>query len=258
MIKAICQLTMIHSKKADSDNAADLRVIGVGLPRTGTTSLQAALEILGFGPCHHMAELIDKPDQSKQFIRAYDKDKVDFHALLKGYGSAVGAPAADFYKEIREVYPQAKLVLTVRDSAEKWFESFDSTIRLVSADKTFYYLIYLAEVVRLQILVCQKGWQKWTSEYGRIGPWFYDQYNARVINENKEGEVLVFNVKEGWAPLCKFLGVDIPQNIPFPKLNETQHLQRQIILGTIVGSFLWAFVGIGIAIAFYFLIRLTM
>jgi len=249
---------MIQSKKLDTVNAPSIGVIGVGLPRTGTTSFQAALEILGFGPCHHMAELIDKPDQSVQFSRAYDGYKVDFRTLLKGYGSTVGAPTADFYKEIREVYPHAKLVLTVRDSGEKWFESFESTLAPVSVGKSFYYIMYLAKVVRLQCLVCQKSYERWTSEFGRIGPWFHDQYNARVINENKEGEVLVFNVKQGWAPLCKFLGVDIPQDVPFPKLNDAQHLQRQIIFGKVVGSFLWTFVGLFVAVAFYFLIRLIM
>jgi hypothetical protein len=249
---------MVQSKKADSDNAANLRVIGVGLPRTGTSSFQAALEILGFGPSHHMAELIDKPDQSIQFIRAYDGYKVDFRTLLKGYGSTVGAPTADFYKEIREAYPRAKIVLTVRDSSEKWFESFDNTIRLVSADKSFYYITYLVKVVRLQCLVSHKSYKRWTSEFGRIGPSFHDEYNARLIKENKEGELLVFNVKQGWAPLCKFLGVDIPKDIPFPKLNEAQHLQRQIIFGKIVGWFLWTLVGLVVAVAFYFLIRFTM
>jgi hypothetical protein len=205
-----------------------------------------------------MAELIDKPDQSRIFIRAYDGYKVDFRALMKGYGSAVGPPTSDFYKEIREAYPQVKLVLTVRDSGEKWFKSFDSTIRVVSANRSYYYIIYLAEVVRLQIMVCRKAWIKWTSEFGQIGPWFHDQYNARVINENKKGEILVFNCKEGWAPLCKFLGVDVPEGIPFPNINEARHLQRQILLGKMVGSCSWILLGLVVAVAFYIVIRLIM
>jgi hypothetical protein len=258
MLKTLCQMTMIQSRKTDSENADYLRVIGVGLPRSGTSSLQAALELLGFGPCHHMSELIDKPDQSVQFLRAYDGHKVDFHTLMKGYGSAVGSPVADFYKEIRQAYPQAKLVLTVRDSSEKWLESFDTTLRIVFLSKIFYCIVYLMKIVRLSCLVARKSGEKWTYEIGQIGPQFHDQYNARIINENKAGEVLVYNVKEGWPPLCKFLGVDIPQNIPFPNLNEAQHIKRQIKLAKIVGFSFWVFFGFMVAVAIFFLSRFTM
>ncbi|CAF1460229.1 unnamed protein product [Rotaria sp. Silwood1] len=119
MAKAIFQRRLVHSRKSDCDNADYLRVIGAGLGRTGTSSLKAALELLGFGPCHHMSELFDKPDRSLQFIRAFDGDKVDFHELMKGYGSTVDSPTSDFYKEIHKAYPKAKIVLTLRDSDEK-------------------------------------------------------------------------------------------------------------------------------------------
>jgi hypothetical protein len=80
------------SRKPWGDNnsekgANELRVIGAGLPRTGTTSLKVALEILGFGPCHHMSEIMQKPNRALEFIRAYDGEKIDFHKLMEGYGS---------------------------------------------------------------------------------------------------------------------------------------------------------------------------
>ncbi|CAF3698029.1 unnamed protein product [Rotaria sp. Silwood1] len=130
-------------KLFDCDNADYLRVIGAGLGRTDTSSLKAALELLGFGPCHHMSELFDKPDRSLQFIRAFDGDKVDFHELMKGYGSTVDSPTSDFYKEIHKAYPKAKIVLTVRDSGEKWFESFQNTVGPVSVDNYYYFAVYL-------------------------------------------------------------------------------------------------------------------
>ncbi|CAF1452463.1 unnamed protein product, partial [Rotaria sordida] len=103
----------------DTDHADYLRVIGAGLPRTGTSSLKAALEQLGFGPCHHMAELFFKPERRILFSRALDGHKVDFYEIMKGYGSTVDAPTQSFYKEIHKAYPKAKIILTVRDSGEK-------------------------------------------------------------------------------------------------------------------------------------------
>jgi hypothetical protein len=245
-------------KKDDSDNADYLRVIGVGLPRTGTSSLKVALEILGFGPCHHMCELFDKPDRSAQFIRAYNGHKVDFFELMKGYGSTVDAPVTDFYKEIHQAYPNAKIVLTVRDNGEKWFESFENSIRPYFADDAYYLAIYLIEFLRLQCVVTRLLWKKWTNKFGRVGPWLHDQHNAQVINENKEGEVLVFNVKEGWPPLCKFLGVDIPKDIQFPRVNDTNDIKRLLTVGKTMGWFYWALMGAVTVAVVYFIIRLAM
>src|ERR1700679_2922839 len=102
MLKTYFQQLLVQSRKSDSDNADSMRVIGVGLPRTGTTSLKAALEILGFGPCHHMVELFKLPNRTVEFIRAYDGENVDFHELMKGYGSTLDVPTVDFYKEIHQ------------------------------------------------------------------------------------------------------------------------------------------------------------
>ncbi|CAF1376380.1 unnamed protein product, partial [Adineta ricciae] len=85
-----------------------LYVIGVGLPRTGTSSLKAALEILGFGPCHHMSHLFYDPQRSLQFLRAFQGHEIDFKELMKGYGSTVDAPTEEFYEKIHQVYPKAK------------------------------------------------------------------------------------------------------------------------------------------------------
>ena len=245
-----------HSRKAESDNASSLRVIGAGLPRTGTSSLKAALEILGFGPCHHMSELMDKPERGVIFARALDGHKVDFYTLMKGYGSTVDVPTAEFYKEIRQAYPEAKIVLTVRDDGKKWFESLEHTIRPYFADDLTYFAIYPISFIRSQFVVARKIWRKWTAEYGGVGPWVHEQHNIRVINENKEGEILVFNVKEGWPPLCKFLGVDVPERIPFPNVNDTKTAKRILVLSTTIGSCFWTIAIALIAIVVYLFIGL--
>jgi hypothetical protein len=113
----------MQSKKSDYKDANYLQIIGAGLPRTGTSSLKAALELLGFGPCHHMTHLLDESERAIQFIRAFDGYQVDFSELMKGYGSTLDAPTVAFYKEIHRTYPKAKVILTVRDSGKNWFES---------------------------------------------------------------------------------------------------------------------------------------
>jgi hypothetical protein len=258
MAQALFQRSLHRSKKNNFENADDLCVIGAGLPRTGTSSLKAALEILGFGPCHHMTELVDKPDRTVQFIRALDGYKVDFYTLMKGYGSTTDSPTTEFYKEIHLAYPKAKIILTVRDSGIKWFESWNNTVAPAFIDNSYYFTICLLRFLRLQTLMCRKIAQKWTTEFGQIGPQLHDQYNARVINENKGGDILVFNVKEGWPPLCKFLGVDIPQNTRFPNVNDTEEFQRALAFARKIGWCAWGVVAIMIATAVYFIFRLAM
>jgi len=232
-----------ENKKNNSENNVDLRVIGAGLPRTGTASLKAALEILGFGPCHHMEEMFKKPNRTLEFSRAYDGEKVDFHELMKGYGSTVDTPAADFYKEIHQAYPQAKIILTVRDSNEKWFESFQNTIGPVGKSNFYYFCVYPIRFLRLQCKLGRQGLAKCMREYGEIGLSTYDKYNKRVISENNEGEILIFNVKEGWAPLCKFLEVDIPEGTPFPNVNDTNEFNRKITFAKAIGLCVWTTMG---------------
>ena len=233
-----------HNRKRPIPDHDSLSVIGVGLPRTGTASLKAALELLGFGPCHHMYELFDHPEQTVQFLRAYNGEYVDFRALLKGYRSAVDVPSIDFYKEIHRAYPAAKLVLTVRDSGDKWFESFSNTIRPVFANNGHYLTIYLIRYLRLQCTICRTIWKRWTLQYGQIGPSVHDQYNARLLSENPKGSVLVFNVKDGWSPLCEFLGVAVPLDVPFPNINDTKYCQGFIRKGKMKGALAWLAVSV--------------
>jgi hypothetical protein len=257
MAKSLFQRSLTQNRKDDSSNADDLRVIGAGLGRTGTSSLKAALEILGFGPCHHMSELFDKPDRSIQFARALDGEKIDFHALMKGYGSTVDSPTTEVYKEIHRAYPKAKIILTVRDNSEKWFESVENTFEIIMSDNMYYFSVFLIRFLRLQCVVARKIRGKWKAEFGRVGPWIHDQHNARVISENNNTDLLVFNIKEGWAPLCKFLGVDIPSDVPFPHVNDTESTKHAVTLAKRMGWCAWAFLVLIVAVATYFLLQLT-
>ncbi|CAF1120975.1 unnamed protein product [Rotaria sordida] len=223
-----CEQSKIHRRKTTSNNTDYLRVIGVGLPRTGTSSLKNALEILGFGPYHHMTELLKKPEQGKIFAQILDGYEADFRELLKGYQSSVDVPTALFYKELHQIYPKAKLILTVRDSNEQWFQCFKNSIAPIWLDNLFFINIYPLRNLRRLCVVARKMAKKWINEYGEIGPHIHELHNTRVIKENKPDELLVFNVKEGWTPLCKFLNVPIPQDIPFPNGNYPEYVQGRL------------------------------
>src|SRR5689334_12895680 len=98
---------------------------------------------------------------------------------MKGYGSTLDSPTTEFYKEIHQAYPRAKIILTVRDSGEKWFESVKNTIEIVGTDNFFYFSVYPIRFLRLQCILARKLWQKWILEFGPVGPSTHDQYNAR-------------------------------------------------------------------------------
>lgn len=104
-----------------------LKIIGAGFGRTGTLSMKLALEQLGFGPCHHMVEVFGKPDHIALWQDAADGKAVNWEDIFNGYLSAVDWPACYFWRELSGLYPDAKVLLTLRDP-EKWYDSAIATI----------------------------------------------------------------------------------------------------------------------------------
>jgi Sulfotransferase domain len=104
-----------------------LEVIGPGFGRTGTNSLKLALEHLGFGPCHHMFEVRDKPELLPAWEAAADGETVDWNKVFSGYRSQVDWPGARYWRELSQYFPKAKVILSVRDP-DAWFDSVQATI----------------------------------------------------------------------------------------------------------------------------------
>src|ERR1700755_3256651 len=104
-----------------------LRVIGAGLGRTGTPSLKVPLEELGFGKCYHMTEVLARPGDARVWDAAARGEPVDWEAMLRGYRATVDWPACTFYRDFLKLYPEAKVILTVRDP-ERWYDSARQTI----------------------------------------------------------------------------------------------------------------------------------
>jgi hypothetical protein len=215
-----------------------LKVIGAGLGRTGTMSLKLALEQLGYDKCYHMYELINDPSRLKYWKQLKNTNQTDYELLFKGYQSAVDYPACAFYQELLDQYPNAKVVLTVRDP-EQWYESVKKTIYSASPKSA-------AEIIRIIFLsLTNRHVQSFgpVLQFGDSLVWkkhfngkFKDKAYAivRYLNHIEEvkkfvpaDQLLIFNVQEGWAPLCNFLGKEIPA-LPFPKTNDTKAFEGKI------------------------------
>lgn len=196
-----------------------LKIVGAGFGRTGTKSLKAALERLGFAKCYHMTELRENPAHLPYWQEALKSGSTDWDALFEGYGSCVDWPAAFHWRALTAHYPDAKVLLSVR-SPESWVKSIQPTI--------FTTLRKVSELppgpLREQRQMNYEMIVERTFE-GRLDD---DDYLISVFNKNIQDVqatipaecLLTFDAAEGWGPLCRFLGVDIPDE-PFPFTNTT-------------------------------------
>lgn len=193
-----------------------LSIIGAGFGRTGTVSLRSGLERLGRGPVHHMMEVIENPAQSPLWVKALTDSGV-LRQVLADYQSAIDWPTCHFWRELMELYPAAKVILTVRDPAA-WYESIRNTIYRVLAEQPS--ALPGAQVNMARRII-------WEDTFaGRLGDRdhamaVFEKHNAEVIASVPRERLLVFRVSEGWQPLCDFLGQPVPEE-PFPKANSTE------------------------------------
>jgi hypothetical protein len=215
-----------------------VKVIGAGFGRTGTTSLKAALEELGFGPCYHMTEVFAHPEHADFWISAWRKEPADWEGVLGGYEATVDWPACTFYEDLMERHPEAKVLLSVRDP-ERWYQSTSSTIyelsMLIEKSTVSRWIFGLMSLLifggftgRRSSLANEIIWQG-TFE-GRFEDKGYaievfERHNEEVKRRVPPERLLVYEVKQGWGPLCEFLGVPEPEE-PFPRLNDTAQMRR--------------------------------
>jgi sulfotransferase family protein len=196
-----------------------LSVIGAGFGRTGTHSLKLALETLGLGPCHHMSEVM-KSEQQKAWFRAAGKgEPVDWDEVYAGYNSAVDWPTAYFWRELAEYYPQAKIILTVRNS-EEWFRSARETIFSTMGPDSNPDTFGIA-VIRNKVFDGNVEDEAHVIEV-------LEEHNAEVIRTAPAGRLLEYAVSDGWPKLCAFLGVPVPAE-PFPFTNTTEEFRGRML-----------------------------
>lgn len=199
-----------------------LTLIGAAFPRTGTMSVKKALESLGVGPCYHMHEVFLNPPHVPVWDAAGDGRTPDWRELLAGYTATLDAPACLYWKELASAFPGAKVLLLRRDP-ETWYESMYSTAYQVimgprgKADPAM-------RMVRRLFL---DGFLAGRFEDRNFAIGAYRRYCESVIEETPEERLLVYEVSEGWEPLCAFLGYDIPQE-PFPTKNTRDEFHTRI------------------------------
>ncbi len=198
-----------------------IKLIGAGFPRTGTMSLKRAIEELGFGPCYHMIDFVRDNSTIDFWEEKFRKENNDWNSLLNEHQSIVDFPGSLFYKELMTCYPEAKVVLTVRDS-NSWYESVRSTV-ISTAKGSSNDEISKAEkqrnenFIRMRQLIWGEVFEgRQNDKAYMIGR--YEQHNAEVREMVPSEKLLEYNVKEGWDPLASFLEVE-PPTISFPHSN---------------------------------------
>ena len=201
-----------------------MQIIGAGVGRTGTYSLKLAINRLGLGPCHHMEEvLLNMPSQLPLWSSAA-QGKPNWDAIYRGYASAVDWPTAGFFRELIQAYPSAKFVLTHR-SPESWVESFSATIYKLLAGKDQAPPEMRDWLNMAQAVIDKTGFPSGLSRDELIQR--FTAHNEAVKATIPPEQLLVFEVKQGWAPLCGFLGVPAPDE-PFPRTNNREEFWDKV------------------------------
>ncbi|MGZ6049838.1 MAG: sulfotransferase family protein [Phenylobacterium sp.] len=202
-----------------------LKVIGAGFGRTGTMSLKLALEQIGFGPCYHMVEVFKHQAWDLWYEASKDPAHADWETIFKGYNSTVDWPNATYWKELADAYPDAKIILTERDP-DQWFDSTQATIFAndLGAGTEGGFPRMAAAVVGA--LFDQKLHDR------ELCTRVFREHNARVRATIPPERLLVYELAQGWGPLCRFLGVPVPDT-PMPKTNTTEEFQSRVASGEI-------------------------
>ncbi len=211
-----------------------LKVIGAGFPRTGTTSLKSALEMLGFGPCCHMWELM-KPEHAwrwPMWSRAVDGKPVHWPTVYRGFQATVDSPGCFFWRKLARAFPEAKVILTVRDPYA-WLMSTQrgAAVAGPQTDRSRMDPVMSATIGRIDGAIAREWGSSLDTPPGMSRDQFLREQLLRhaeiVQSEIAPERLLVFEVSQGWEPLCRFLGVDEP-DVAFPHDNDILDFARRV------------------------------
>lgn len=193
-----------------------LQVVGAGLPRTGTHSLQIALAHLLDGRCYHMRDIPGHPfNLGEGWDRALSGDPTDLDRLLDGYIATVDWPASMFWRELSEANPDALVFLSVRETPEIWWQSVDATILPVA--RRALEPGWKEGRGLLDLLERFTGTKEWDNAGTMMAA--YERHNAAVRSSAPPGQLLEWRATEGWKPICRALRLPVPE-IPFPWTNR--------------------------------------
>ncbi|MFN2457260.1 MAG: sulfotransferase family protein [Chitinophagaceae bacterium] len=215
-----------------------IKIIGAGLPRTGTNTLKASLEKLGYKKTYHMKELLVHPENLHYWTTLKETGTTKWDELYNGYQATVDFPAYPWYKEHMKRYPEAKVILTVRPF-EKWYTSIYSTIWQAGPQTASQKIKMMSKLLfnpRLRSVIKCVKFAKGTIFKDHLQGKFEDKaFAEQVFHKHTEDvkayvpaeKLLVYDVSEGWGPLCRFLGVPEP-NEPLPHLNKKENFKAML------------------------------
>lgn len=220
-------------------------ILCLGLPRSGTLSIVTALRQLGYSHVHHGAEQVFNSTNWEASIRASRAcfpvwnrggkqesspfSKADWDAFLGHY--QVVSDFAGFYgPHIAKVYPTAKVILVQRPF-ESWYASFDAAIlqALFQPVRAFLFQRLIAPVTGITAFTAHPyivfgSFRARNVDETRLNARaVYDEHYAAVRKIVPPENLLELNLEDGWAPLCDFLGKEIPDT-PFPHANDRKNM----------------------------------
>jgi hypothetical protein len=200
-----------------------MKVLGAGLPRTGTSSFKLALEQLGCGPCYHNMTLWERPAHVDLWQAVADGKGPAWQEIFAGFGSAVDWPASIYYEPLMQAYPEAKIVLTVRD-ADRWYDSMTNTILWALQQDMGPGMVKYS---RLMTAHWERIFEGGINDRQRAVAMFH-RLNREVQERVPSERLLVYEVQQGWEPLCRFLDIPVPADLPFPRVNDTGTFRQQL------------------------------
>ena len=211
-----------------------MKAIGAGFGRMGTMSIKAALEQIGYGPCLHMIDVIRNPELRHPFVDSLEGTDVDWEQAFEGWESTIDWPACSFWREHYETWPDLPVLLNIRDK-EAWYKSCLNSIHdakemamrgeLQPADPDTP--PPNPEVMKMiNGLIWGGTFDGRFAEDKEYAFKKFDEHYDEVRSTVPKDQLLEFDAtKDGWEPLCEFLGEDVPEE-PFPHLNDTQSFRQ--------------------------------
>ncbi|MEM7639620.1 MAG: sulfotransferase family protein [Pseudomonadota bacterium] len=232
-----------------------LKVIGAGFGRTGTLSMKAALEQLGYDKCHHMFEVMPNNAQLDAWHAISQGATPDWDAVFEGFQASVDFPSSGYWRELAAHYPDARIILTTR-SFDSWYDSASETIHSLSRNIPGWMLI-IPKVRKIKQMTYGAVWDRVFAgqfENKEAARKVFEQHEADVKAAFPANRLLVFHPKEGWGPLCAFLDKPVPDT-DFPNVNDRATFKKQISMMKRMQMIPFALVGtVGLAALIAYLV----
>lgn len=199
-----------------------MRLIGAGLPRTGTNSLKLALERLLGQPCYHMVEVFEHLDHVPTWHAAIRGESVDWDSVLGAYAAIVDWPGGALWRELTAAYPEAVVLLSTRRDAATWLASARATVLDNSPENRMEDDPSMPGFEAMLRDMVARFEPNWRDDDALLAA--YDRHNAAVRSQVPPDRLIEWQPGAGWEPLCTALGVPVPVE-EFPHVNAREEFR---------------------------------